>query len=263
MQIGTFARNMEQVEFAIENKADFVDLRMDIDYSLDMPTVRKMLSKAGISYTLHLPSDPDWKPQDLAQDIVPYIDLGREIGADLVTFHTSLSTLFYSDEEIDAFLSRLPAVCEAIAGPGVSIAIETLGLYYTELTLLFAAHPRIRMALDLGHGQIMAKRNRALGHIEAFSDKIAMVIVHDNHGDKMVDEVLELRKSRAIPITEMRESAHRYDSHLPIGDGSIDFVPLFRALKECNYDGRFLMMCEDYTRFPNEREKFLDLWLQA
>ncbi|MFW9907644.1 MAG: sugar phosphate isomerase/epimerase family protein [Candidatus Thorarchaeota archaeon] len=263
MEIGTFARDNKQIELALSFEPDFIDLRMDLDDGIDFRAAKGMLNDAGIPFTLHLPSDPSWEPMNFAKDIIPYIDLGREIGADLVTFHTTLSSLFYDDNEIEAFLSALPNLCDIVREANVSIAIETLGLYFTELMLLCDAHPRIMMALDLGHGQIMATNNRALGHIQSFFERIRMVIVHDNHGQKMVDEVLKIKKERQLTTSEMREIASKYDEHLPIGTGSINFEPMFAELKQRGYDGKFLMMCNDQSRFSSEREKFLDLWLRS
>ena len=95
MEIGTFARNNEQVQAAIKNEPDFVDLRMDLNFSINFAEAKEDLNDAGIACTLHLPSNPDWKPIELSRGIVPYIDLGRQIDAEVVTFHTMLSTLFY------------------------------------------------------------------------------------------------------------------------------------------------------------------------
>ncbi|MFW9807071.1 MAG: TIM barrel protein, partial [Candidatus Thorarchaeota archaeon] len=141
--------------------------------------------------------------------------------------------------------------------------IETLGLYYTETQLLFDMFPNMRMALDIGHGQILASRNRALEHIGAFYDQIVMVNVHDNHGSKMLEEVLKMKKEREVSQGEIRELAVRYDTHLPIGGGEIDFETIFRALKQRSYDSKFLMMCECPSDFPREKEKFKELWLSA
>ena len=263
MEIGTFARNNEQVQAAIKNEPDFVDLRMDLNFSINFAEAKEDLNDAGIACTLHLPSNPDWKPIELSRGIVPYIDLGRQIDAEVVTFHTMLSTLFYDDHDIDIFLKSLPLAYEASKEAGVNLAIESLGLYYTETQLLFDMFPNMKMNLDIGHGQILALRNRALDHIESFYDKIAMVNVHDNHGAKMVDDVLKMKKEREVSQGEIRELAVRYDTHLPIGEGDIDFEPIFRSLKERGFDGRFLMMCECPADFPREREKFMELWLAA
>ncbi|MFW9768902.1 MAG: TIM barrel protein [Candidatus Thorarchaeota archaeon] len=263
MDIGTFARNNEQVSSAIEKEPDFVDLRMDLNHSIDFAEAKRDLNRAGIPCTLHLPSNPDWKPIELSRGIVPYIDLGRQIDAEIVTFHTMLSTLFYDDYDIDVFLQAIPLACETATESGVKLAIETLGLYYTELQLLFDEFCDMMLALDIGHGQILAKRNRALDHISSFYEKIEIVNVHDNHGSKMLDDVLEMRKERNVTQGEIRELAVRYDTHLPIGEGEIDFDLIFKELKRRGYNGRFCMMSENPDAFSQEREKFTDLWLAS
>ncbi|MHA2140061.1 MAG: TIM barrel protein [Candidatus Thorarchaeota archaeon] len=263
MEIGTFARHLKQVEEGITHSPDFIDLRMDLNYSLDFREVRRMLDDTNIACTLHLPSDPCWRPMDFPREIVPFIDIGAEIGAELVTTHTALSTLFYSDEDIDSFLEWVPLMCDSAKESGVKLAVETLGLYYTELTLLFERCPDMKIALDIGHGQIMATRNRSLDVIQSFYDHIAVVNIHDNHGAQMVNKVSELRRQREVAHEELLVIARDHDEHLPIGEGAIDFAPIFRELKEREYSGKFLMMSKEPDGFLAERDKFTRVWLEA
>ncbi len=263
MEIGTYARTTEQVKQAVQHKPDFVELRLDLGHDLDLKEACGILSSAGVSCTIHLPSNPDWKPYELSQGIAPYIDLARLIDARLVTFHTTLSTLFYDDEDIDTFLQSLPVAYDAAREAGVPIAVETLGLYYTELSLLFERFPQMRLVLDIGHGEILATRNRSLAHIETFGDFIEMVNVHDNNGSRMIQEVLDLKKKRDVSRGEMRELALRYDSHSRIGEGSIDFEKIFALLKSVSYDKRFLMIGGQPEDFEGERSSFMERWLAA
>lgn len=263
MEIGTYARTTDEVKKALEYEPDFIDLRMDLNYSLDFPVIRRLLDDAGVHCTLHLPSSPDWNPCDTSRDIAPFIDLGSDIGAQLITFHTCLSTLFYSDIVIDSFLNAVPLACDAAREADMDLAIENLGLYYTELTLLFDRCPFLKIALDIGHGQIFATRNRALSIVESFCDRILMVNVHDNQGKDMLEEVSRLSKKRDLTREEIRKIAHNHDTHLRIGKGTIDFDSIFRELKERMYDGRFLMMSREQSAFNDEREKFQELWLEA
>jgi sugar phosphate isomerase/epimerase len=263
MEIGTFARASDQVRKAIEFKPDFVELRLDVGHDFDLRESCEALGEAGIACTLHLPSHPEWQPMDLSQGLAPYIDLGRLMDARLVTFHTTLSTLFYEDEDIDVFLESLPAAYDAAVEADVPIAIETLGLYYTELSLLFERFPKLKMVLDLGHGQILTTMNRSLAHIESFGDYIEMVNVHDNNGGQMVQEIINLKKQRAVSRGEMRELALKYDTHNLIGKGSIDFDSIFRLLKSKGYDKRFLMIGGNPEDFEQEREAFMKRWLEA
>lgn len=263
MEIGTFARHIDQVKRGMSHNPAFIDLRMDLNYSLNFREVRRILEDSGIIPTLHLPSDPCWRPMDFPKEIVPYIDIGAEVGAELVTTHSALSTLFYSDDDIDSFLEWVPLLNDAAKESGMQLAVETLGLYYTELTLLFDLCADMKIALDIGHGQIMATRNRALDVIQSFYDHIAIVNVHDNHGAQMVSKVRDLRQQREVAHEELLVIAREYDEHLPIGKGGIDFAPIFRELKEEGYSGKFLMMCKDPDRFPSERDKFTQIWLEA
>jgi sugar phosphate isomerase/epimerase len=263
LEIGTYARTTEEVKAALEHQPDFIDLRMDLNYSLDFPLIRQMLDEADVQCTLHLPSSPEWDPCEVSRDITPFIDLGVDVGARLITFHTALSTLFYSDIVIDNFLQAIPLACDAAREANMNLAIENLGLYYTELMLVFDRCPFLKIALDIGHGQIFATRNRALSIVESFSDRILMVNVHDNNGKDMLGEVAKLSKKGDLTREEIRNLGHDYDTHLSIGKGSIDFDPIFRELKERMYDGKFLMMSKDQSAFKSEREKFKDMWLKA
>lgn len=263
MQIGTYARTNEQVNKGLESSPDFIELRMDVNHQIIFDEVKSVLNKVGIPCTLHLPSDPNWKPVELSQDIVPYIDLARMIDAELVVIHSPLSALLYNDLEIDTFLQALPLAYDTARESGVTLAIETLGFYYTEMMLVLDEFPDIRIDLDIGHGQLLATRNRSIGHIENYSNNIAMVNVHDNNACEDFSQILSNRKMKDFTKEELRQIAIACDKHLAIGEGSIEFMPIFSSLKERNYDSKFLMLCNDPLCFEAEREKFMELWLAS
>ncbi|TFG32077.1 sugar phosphate isomerase/epimerase [Candidatus Thorarchaeota archaeon] len=263
MQIGTYARTNDQVLKGLESSPDFIELRMDMNHQLTFNEAKLAMNKAGIPCTLHLPSDQNWKPIELSENIIPYIDLAQMIDAELVTLHSSLSSLLYTDEEIDAFLQAFPLAFDAAKESGVQLAIETLGLYYTEMMLIFDEFPDLKIDLDIGHGQLLATNNRALGHIENYCQHIEMVNVHDNNACEAFAEILATKAMSEFSREDLREISISCDTHLPIGDGSIEFLPIFSALKERNYDSRFLMLSSDPLSFNNERDKFMDLWLKA
>ncbi len=262
MQIGTYARHHEQLAESVKYEPDFVDIRLDLNHTIKYSQARRILQDANIACTLHLPSSPEWRPTDIGREIIPYIDIGVDLEAEIVTFHSALSSLFYEDEEIDAFIQSIPLACDAAAEGGMELSIETLGLYYTELAILFE-ECNVNLALDLGHGQIFALRNRALELMQSFPKRIKLVNVHDNHGNDMVEEVLNLKKKCDLSRRDIRDLAIKYDTHLPIGEGNIDFRKIFKALKEIQYEDKFLMMSKDPHRYPTEKEKFLEIWLES
>ncbi|MFW9803415.1 MAG: hypothetical protein ACFFFC_12220, partial [Candidatus Thorarchaeota archaeon] len=71
MEIGTFARHIDQMKMGISQNPDFIDLRMDLNYSLNFREARGILEEAGVVPTLHLPSDPCWRPMDFPSEIMP------------------------------------------------------------------------------------------------------------------------------------------------------------------------------------------------
>ncbi|MEM2143323.1 MAG: sugar phosphate isomerase/epimerase [Candidatus Thorarchaeota archaeon] len=264
MRVGTFARDNRELEDAVRENADFVDIRLGIDRSgLVLADAKKTLAEHGISSSLHTPSEQNWRGADISRMVLPYVDLGREMDAEFVTMHTTLSSLFYTDEEIHAFLDNVPLVYDAAREVGVVLSVESFGFNHAELALLFNACPEMRLTLDIGHEQLVASRNRAIDLIQVFHDRIVQVNVHDNRGQDALNEVLETRKRRTVSVEEVREIARKYDLHLPIGEGTIRFNELFSALRCTGYDGRFLMLCSDRSRFNDERRKFVRLWSEA
>jgi sugar phosphate isomerase/epimerase len=255
MQIGSYARHQEQLKDLLKYEPDFVELRLDINHTIKLSEARRLFTDAGISCTLHMPSSPEWSPTDIGREIIPYIDRAAEVEAQLVVVHGSLSSLFYSDEEIDEFINALPLACDAAEETGIRLAIETLGTLYTEMAVMFETCD-VDIALDIGHGQIMALRNRAMDLLNAFPERVSLVNVHDNNGSDMIKEVANLKKKKNISKHDIRDLAVRYDTHLP----TIQFEKIFSKFKDNQYDGRFLLLSNNPDDFPKEREKFLKLW---
>jgi sugar phosphate isomerase/epimerase len=72
------------------------------------------------------------------------------------------------------------------------------------------AVPALKFHLDVGHAFIENRMKGVRDYINAFGDRLAHVHMHDNHG--------------------------KWDEHLPLGRGKIDFRKVVRILKEINYD---------------------------
>ncbi len=87
------------------------------------------------------------------------------------------------------------------------------------LKKVFDEIPNLSFCFDIGHANLFSVKNCSLDFIDNFKNILRHVHVHDNHG-----------------IYE-----GNIDSHLPIGAGSINFMPIFRKLKEINYPGKFTL----------------------
>jgi len=72
------------------------------------------------------------------------------------------------------------------------------------------AVPDLKFHLDVAHAFIENRMKGVRDYIEAFGDRLAHVHIHDNHG--------------------------KWDEHLPLGSGEIDFRKVIRSLKEIDYD---------------------------
>ena len=70
--------------------------------------------------------------------------------------------------------------------------------------------PALRFHLDVAHAFIENRMKGVRDYIDAFGDRLAHVHAHDNHG--------------------------KWDEHLPLGRGKIDFRKVVRFLKEIDYD---------------------------
>ncbi len=71
------------------------------------------------------------------------------------------------------------------------------------------AVPDLKFHLDVAHAFIENRMKGVSDYIEAFRERLVHVHIHDNHG--------------------------KWDEHLPLGRGKIDFRNVARFLKEISY----------------------------
>jgi sugar phosphate isomerase/epimerase len=105
----------------------------------------------------------------------------------------------------------------------VYLGIENLSEKASDFGPLVEAIPDLRITLDIGHAQLLSKRNRSFELIEELGSRISHIHIHDNRGGK-------------------RGPAD--DLHLPIGEGVIDFESILRALLDTGYDGTMTLELE-------------------
>jgi len=87
------------------------------------------------------------------------------------------------------------------------------------LKKVFDKIPVIKFCLDIGHANLFATENRSVILIKNFSKFLKHIHVHDNLGGN--DE--------------------KNDLHLSIGEGKINFKPIFDKLKEIKYSGNITL----------------------
>jgi len=107
-------------------------------------------------------------------------------------------TQFAATKKIDLMLENAP--------PENGSLLESIECF----SYVMKAAPDLKFHLDVGHAFIENRMKGVRDYINAFGDRLAHVHVHDNHG--------------------------KWDEHLPLGRGKIDFRKVVRFLREINYD---------------------------
>jgi len=162
-----------------------------------------------------------------------------EIGVTLVNLHPAMRGLRGKDA-VERNAESVAEVAGRVAGLGVTVMVENMGGGFgtpEELAPLVDAAPNVRFHLDVGHANIRpyGRPPRLPLLLDAFAGRIAHVHVHDNKG--------------------------RYDEHLPLGVGTVDWPAAARALRDSGYDGTVTL--EVFAKEPACTYASRDVWLAA
>jgi sugar phosphate isomerase/epimerase len=160
-----------------------------------------------------------------------------EIGVTLVNLHPAMRGL-RGRNPVERNAEAVAEVAARAAELGLTVMVENMGGAFgtpEELGPLVEAAPNVRFHLDVGHANVRpyGQPPRLPLLLEAFGDRIAHVHVHDNKG--------------------------RYDEHLPLGVGSVDWSAAARALRATGYDGTVTL--EVFAKEPAYTEASRRLWL--
>lgn len=160
--------------------------------------------------TIHFPSihaDYLWRPERqeayLRQLVEAIADCAR-YGVENLVMHTTreLITPPWNESGLDC-LARAVQVAER---EGVNLALENTRFpAYNDYIYRNLPSPRLRLCYDTGHEHTYTPGSDILG---MFGDRLSTTHIHDNDG--------------------------LFDQHHMIGEGNIDFPPIFRRLAERN-----------------------------
>jgi sugar phosphate isomerase/epimerase len=164
-----------------------------------------------------------------------FIDLARGIGARYLIIHCGVyfrqfrtrveECLVQTLKEVTAYAERggisllienMNRIPQTLAGKPWDLSFEQpeisyLGVTMEELAEVYSKvnSPMLGFSLNVAHAHLLA--GDFLPFLKAFGDKLGNVQISDNNG-----------------IT---------DEHLPVGEGTVDFVSLVRQLKKMDYQG--------------------------
>ncbi len=224
--IGGRAHSMEEVREVCSQGLPFVEISLDDPEGVekDLQELLAIKEYAKIDYLAHYPNEGNpFDPGSLRHEFVPKIKellkLSYRLGIRKGTIHFWMDKRWAQHDLIMRKISLLDEMVSYAETQGVVLCIENLSERYDSFKPAFDAIPSLRMTLDIGHGQLLARENTALGFIRNTFERIAHLHVHDNHGGKSVTD----------------------DEHLPLGEGIIDYPGILHEIIKKGYDSTVTM----------------------
>ena len=243
MKIG--ASTLAGIEFELEKTLDFIE-NLGIEYAElvhQYPAEfidSEILESYSLKYSIHAPfmdvniaSPQDQSRLNSIAQIKSSIDLANEINAEAVVVHPGLISFLankYFKKEVYEFANEsIKEIGDYAKNLGVMATIENMpnfeSMIYQNIVDLnqLLVENEMHMTLDIGHANHVG-----YAPDEMIFDSIKHVHVHDNLGDD--------------------------DSHLPLGEGSIDLKYIINTLESKNYDGIYILEVNDYDSIKKSYE---------
>jgi sugar phosphate isomerase/epimerase len=189
-----------------------------------IPQLLEIKNKYDVSFLAHYPNEDN--PLDvnvLENKFLPRIktlmDLSRRLDIAKATIHFWIDQRWLPANLIPGKLELLSRIVDYGNEYGITVCIENLSERAESFGPAFEAIPDLRMTLDIGHAQLLAKKNTSFRFIEDHFSRIVHLHVHDNLGGTSVKD----------------------DLHLPLGEGIVDYTAIIKSLMEKGYDSTITM----------------------
>ncbi|HDP24424.1 MAG TPA: sugar phosphate isomerase/epimerase [Deltaproteobacteria bacterium] len=237
--IGGRAHTIEQIREIGERGYPFAEISLNDpgEVEANLSQYLRLKSLYGISYLAHYPNeDNPFDVEVLKQKFVPRIkklvDLSGALGIAKSTLHFWIDKRWAPHGLIDAKLPILAELVEYAMVHGVVLCIENLSERHDSFALAFDAIPELKMTLDIGHGQLLSKKNTSFDFIRYCFPRISHIHVHDNLGGTSVHD----------------------DLHLSLGKGIVEYRAILSSLKENGYDSTITMEVKPQDMLHTHRE---------
>jgi len=182
--------------------------------------------KHNVYFLAHFPNEGD--PADIDNltnnflpKIIKLIELCPQLGIDKATIHFWMDKRmeWASEEIITQKIKLLSTLVTHAKKFDVTLCLENLSCRYDSFERFFNDIPDLKMTMDIGHAQLLTKKNTCFGFMEHLFERIAHIHVHDNFGGNTVTD----------------------DLHLPLGEGIVDFPNIFSILRKKGYPSTMSM----------------------
>jgi len=241
MLIGGRAYSLKQINYVGELRLDFAEISFLNPHNAfqKLPSLLELKKKFNFFFFLHGPEEGNpFDCKGLRAKLLPRIktlvDFAYELDARLVTVHFWLDQRFIEKEILRNKLNILEEIINIAIKKGIVICLENLSERTDDFEQAFNQFPQMGLTLDIGHGQLLTSKNTAYSFIEIYPERISHVHIHDNYGGNTPGD----------------------DLHLPLGEGSIAFESILRALYEIGYNRTItLEVASEFFKKGKERLK--------
>jgi len=242
--IGGRAHTIAEIKKVGKLGYPFAEINIDDPQKIkaEMELLKELKNEFGIYFLAHYPNEGN--PNDLKnlrQNFLPRIKQLIALSADLDihkgTIHFWMDKRWAEPSVIAAKTEMLAELVAYAATYQLVLCLENLTARYDSFATFFEAIPDLKMTLDIGHGQLLTKRNTAFGFMDHVFSRIEHVHVHDNLGGSSVKD----------------------DLHLALGDGIVDYPGILSTLKEKGYQSTITLEVkpEDMPRSLNEVKVYI------
>lgn len=224
--IGGRAHNLDETIAVGKLGLPFIEISLDDPATVSgwIPQLLEIKNTCGTRFLAHYPNEDN--PFDVAilrDKFLPRIkalmDLSRKLEINKATLHFWIDKRWAPVELIRGKLEILSRIVDYGNEYGVTVCIENLSERSDSFAPAFEAIPDLRMTLDIGHAQLLAKQNTSFRFIEDCFSRIAHIHAHDNNGGTSVKD----------------------DLHLALGEGSVDYKAIIKSLVDKGYDSTITM----------------------
>lgn len=243
--IGGRAHNLDEVIAVSKLGLPFIEISLD-----DPETVSRWLDQlleikqtTGTGFLAHYPNeDNPFDVKILRDKFLPRIKalmkISRQLGIHKATLHFWVDKRWASEDLIRGKLEILKRIVDYGHDCDITVCIENLSERAESFAPAFDAIPDLRMTLDIGHAQLLSRRNTSFRFIEEHFSRIAHIHAHDNRGGKTVKD----------------------DLHLALGEGRVDYQAIFKALINRGYSSTVTteVKIKDMLRTKQTLEDFIN-----
>jgi len=224
--IGARAHNLDEAITVSKLGFPFIEISLDDPETVSgwIPQLLEIKSTYNVFYLAHYPNEDNPFDVDILQNkflprIKALMELSTKLDIRKATLHFWMDKRWAEPELIQGKLEILARIVDFSKEFGITACIENLSERPESFAPAFEAIPDLRMTLDIGHAQLLARQNTSFGFIENYFSRIAHVHAHDNNGGTSVKD----------------------DLHLPLGEGSVDYKAILKSLRHKGYDSTITM----------------------